>query len=114
MVKDVRTWTTLIYLMVMLPLGVLYFTTAVTGLAVGVAFILVPVVSLSQRFGWSWVPGEPETMIWFNPAWLDTPAGWVFSVVLGVVILTALLHAARGVVSVHARTAKTLLVAQGA
>ena len=114
MLKDGRTWTTLIYLIVMLPLGVVYFVTAITGLALGVAFILVPVVGISQRFGWWWVPDEPDTTIWFNPAWLDTPAGWVFSVVLGVVILTALLHAARGVVSVHARTAKTLLVAQGA
>ena len=114
MVKDVRTWTTLLYLIVMLPLGVVYFTTAVTGLALGVALILVPVVGISQRYGWSWVPGEVDATIWFNPRWLDTPAGWVFSVVLGVVILTLLLHAARGIVSVHARTAKTLLVAQGA
>jgi hypothetical protein len=33
--------------------------------------------------------------------------------VFGVVVLTTLLHLARVVVSVHARTAKTLLVAQG-
>ena len=39
--------------------------------------------------------------------------GWVFNVVFGVVVLTTLLHVARGVVSVHARTAKTLLVLQG-
>jgi hypothetical protein len=49
----------------------------------------------------------------FSPAWLDTPAGWVFDVVFGVVVLTTLLHVARAVVAVHARTAKALLVAQG-
>lgn len=113
MLKDARTWTTLIYMLLMLPLGIVYFTTAVTGLAVGASFILVPVAGIAQRLGW-WVPWENEGSIAFNPAWLDTPGGWVFCVVFGVVVLTTLLHAARAVVSIHARTAKTLLVAQGA
>jgi hypothetical protein len=47
------------------------------------------------------------------PTQIDTPGGWVLCVVFGIVVLTTLLHAARVVVSVHARTAKTLLVAQG-
>ena len=113
MLKDVRTWTTLIYLLVMLPLGTVYFVTAVTGLAVGVSFLLVPVVGIAQRLGWwvRWENGGPIAL--FNPAWIDTPGGWVFSVVFGVVVLTTLLHVARVVVSIHARTAKTLLVAQG-
>jgi uncharacterized membrane protein len=113
MLKDARTWTTLIYLVVMLPLGIIYFVTAITGLAIGVSFTFVPVVGIAQRLGW-WLPWEHDVQIVFNPAWLDTPGGWIFSVVFGVVVLTTLLHAARGVVSVHARTAKTLLVAQGA
>ena len=112
MLKDARTWSTLICLLVMLPLGVVYFVTAVTGLALGVSFVLVPVVGIAQRLGW-WVPWENEGVIAFSPAWIDTPAGWVFDVVFGVVVLTTLLHVARVVVSVHARTAKTLLVAPG-
>jgi hypothetical protein len=39
--------------------------------------------------------------------------GWVFDVVFAVAVLTTLMHLARGVVSLHARTAKTLLVLQG-
>ena len=112
MLKDARTWSTLIYFLVMLPLGIVYFVTAVTGLAVGVSFVLVPVAGIAQRLGW-WVPWENEGLIAFSPAWIDTPGGWVFDVVFGVVVLTTLLHVARVVVSVHARTAKTLLVAQG-
>jgi hypothetical protein len=34
--------------------------------------------------------------------------------VFGVVVLTTLLHVARGVISIHARTAKTLLVFEDA
>ena len=114
MLKDAPTWTTLIYLVAMLPLGIVYFTTAVTGVAVGVSFLLLPVVSIGQRLGW-WMPWDhADVTIRFNPAWLDTPVGWVFCVVVGVVVLTTLLHLARGVVGIHARTAKMLLVAQGA
>lgn len=112
MLKDARTWSTLIYLLAMLPLGIAYFVTAVTGFAVGVSFLLVPVVGIAQRLGW-WLPWEHEGRIAFTPAWIDTPGGWVFDVVFGVVVLTTLLHVARVVVSIHARTAKTLLVAQG-
>lgn len=113
MLKDARTWTTLIYFLMMLPLGIVYFVTAVTGLSLGVSFILFPFVRIGTYLGW-WLAWETEGPIVFSPAWIDTPAGWVFDIVFGVVVLTTLLHAARVVVSVHARTAKTLLVAQGA
>jgi uncharacterized membrane protein len=109
--RDGRTWTTLIYLLMMLPLGVVYFVIAVTGLAVGVSFLLVPFAGIAQRLGW--VVSENTGPLVFTPVWIDTPGGWVFDVVFGIVVLTTLLHVARGVVSLHARTAKTLLVLQG-
>jgi len=110
-VKDRATWTTIVYLLLMLPVGIFYFVTAVTGLAVGLSFPMVPVVSLGRRLGW-WTIWEHDGPTIFSPGWIDTPAGWVFDVVFGVVVLTALLHLARGLVLVHARTAKALLVAQ--
>lgn len=98
-------------LIIGLPVGTLYFVTAVTGLAVGLSFLLVPFVSIGRRLGWMvWDDYGPSV---FSPAWIDTPAGWVFDVVFGVLVLTTLLHVARAVVAVHARTAKALLVAQG-
>lgn len=112
MLRDARTWTTLVYFLLMLPLGIVYFVTAITALAVGLSFILLPVAGIAQRAGW-WVPWEGEH-ITFNPAWLDTPGGWVVSVVFGVIVLTTLMHLARGVVRVHARAAKALLVTPGA
>src|SRR5580692_1880428 len=56
MLKDVRTWTTLAYLLLMLPLGIVYFVIAVTGLAVSAAFIGTPLALLAQYFGWA--PGD--------------------------------------------------------
>jgi uncharacterized membrane protein len=112
--RDGRTWSTLVYLVMMLPLGIVYFVIAVTGLSLGVSFFTVPAVGIAQRLDW-WVPWDRADVgvIQFTPAWLDTPVGWVFDVVFALVILTTLLHVARGVVSLHARTAKTLLVLPG-
>ena len=110
MLRDGRTWTTLIYFVMMLPLGIIYFVTAITGISLGVAFTLVPIAGLADRFGWlRWEHDE----IVFNPVWLGTPGGWIVCGVVGILVLTTLLHAARGVVSLHARVAKALLLAQG-
>src|ERR1700726_2438513 len=46
MLKDSRTWTTLAYLILMLPLGIAYFLIAVVGLAVGLSFLVAPLVTL--------------------------------------------------------------------
>src|SRR2546430_17184770 len=52
MLADGRTWTTLLYLLIMLPLGIIYFAVAVTGVAVGFRLALAPLVVLTHDFGW--------------------------------------------------------------
>src|SRR5256886_10236810 len=52
MLTDVRTWTTLLYLLIMLPLGIIYFTVAVTALAIGLRLALAPLVAPTPGFGW--------------------------------------------------------------
>jgi uncharacterized membrane protein len=113
MLKDSRTWTTIIYLILMLPLGIVYFTIAVTGVALGVSLVFAPLVRIGQHLGW-FRPWGDDQLIVFDPWWIDTPLGLLLCVIFGVVVLTTLLHLARGLVVVHARTAKRLLVAQGA
>jgi uncharacterized membrane protein len=116
MLKDVRTWTTLLYLLLMLPLGILYFTIAVTGLAVGLRLALAPVILLGWHLGWL-VPHAAADMIQIGGLGLDAPAsvvGAFLCMALGVVILTLLLHAARWIARGHARLAKALLVEPGA
>jgi Putative sensor/HAAS len=108
MLQDGRTWTTLAYLVMMLPLGIVYFTVATTGLSVGVALLLVPFVGMAQRSEW-WGSSNIGPLV-ISPAWLDTPVGWAFCGIFGVVILTTLLHVARLVIGLHARAAKALLV----
>jgi hypothetical protein len=111
MLKDPRTWTTLAYLLLMLPLGIFYFTIAVTGIAVAGALVVAPLATLADRFGW--LPMEVST-IQMHPAWLASPLGGVFTVALGVVILTAVMHGVRGLGRAQVALARGLLVRPGA
>jgi hypothetical protein len=108
MLQDARTWTTLVYLVLMLPLGIIYFTLATTALSLGVSLTFVPIIGIGNRLDW-WAEWGIDRLD-MHPMWFDTPGGWVFCVVMGPVVLTALLHFARAVIGLHARTAKALLV----
>src|SRR5436853_367703 len=116
MLADVRTWTTLLYLLIMLPLGIIYFTVGVTALAIGLRLALAPLVVLTRDFGW-FSPGVSLDMLQidgWHAASAHTLLGSLFYMVFGIAIVTALMHVARGVARVHARLAKALLVKPGA
>jgi uncharacterized membrane protein len=116
MLKDVRTWTTLMYLLVMLPLGIIYFTLAVTGLAIGLRLALAPVIFAGRDFGW-FPPGFSAGTIELDGHSYGAPGSFIgalFCLVLGILIITLVMHAARAIVRGHARLAKALLVEPGA
>ena len=116
MLKDVRTWTTLLYLLLMLPLGITYFTVTVTTLAIGLRLALAPLVVLSRDLGLDHA-GRALDMIRIDDWHAASPhtlVGALFYMVIGIVIVTALMHAARAVARGHARLAKALLVVPGA
>jgi uncharacterized membrane protein len=110
MLSDPRTWTTLAYLLLMLPVGIFYFVIAVTGLSVSLAFLFAPIVELVGQHGWFGLPDD----IRFYPGWLDSAWALPLLVALGVLLLTSLMHVARGVGRMHAVFAKALLVAPAA
>lgn len=53
MLKDTRTWTTLVYFILMLPLGILYFVLAVVGLSVGIGCLGALPLPCGTLFTWS-------------------------------------------------------------
>ena len=116
MLADVRTWTTLAYLVLMLPLGIAYFTIAVTGLAVSAAFIGTLITLIGYYAGWIDFDLNDHIFMHNGQPWApDHPVvAALFLAVIGVLLLTTLLHLARGVVRVHARLAKAMLVVPGA
>jgi hypothetical protein len=67
LVSDRRTWTSLLYFLLLLPLGVAYFTLLVTLLTTGLALLAVPVLHLlhvggtftGDLGGLAWVTAHP-------------------------------------------------------
>jgi len=100
---DPRTWTTQLYFLLMLPLGTAYFTVVVTGLATSLALIALP-IGLWFGFGGEWFVDGVYVLDTLQP-W-EAPA----CVLLGVVLLFATLHLARGVGYLHGQLAKHMLV----
>ena len=112
MLRDPRTGTTLGYVVLMLPLGTAYFSLAIIGLALGASLLLGPLWEGLRALGVPLPEGGMQVGVG-DPAWLqglDTPAGWLAMFVAGVLLLTLLMHLARGVGRLHAKLAKTLLV----
>jgi hypothetical protein len=108
MLTDRRTWSTLLYLVLMLPLGIAYFVIAVVGLSVSMSLIFAPFVGAAERLG---IVAVHHVHV--NPEWLDTVWGLPLLFAAGVLLLTVVMHVSRGIGRLHARYAKALLVARG-
>jgi len=107
MLKDRRTWTTLAYLILMLPLGIVYFVVAIVGVSLSLALIFAPLLAAAATYGWFGLSGEID----WTPEWLGSLWVQPLMVLAGVVLLTLLMHLARGIGRLHAMYAKALLVA---
>ncbi|HEY2676368.1 MAG TPA: sensor domain-containing protein [Steroidobacteraceae bacterium] len=112
MLRDPRTWSTIAYFLLMLPMGIVYFVIAVAGLSVSLSFIALPIVAVCARAGLFGMSGI-EIFSHAQPEWLFE-SGLAVPVlgVLGVLVLTTLMHVARGIGRLHAMYAKALLVAR--
>jgi hypothetical protein len=103
---DPRTWSTLLYMLLMLPLGILYFTVVVTLLSLSFGFALGGVMQLLWQAGFVWIDGYQGGYI--QPEWL---ADYIWLLMpLGVALLFATLHLVRGIGYAHGQLAKHLLV----
>lgn len=114
MFTDGRTWTAMLYFLLMLPLGVAYFTIAVTGLIMSLSMIAAPIAvwtgladMTTDVDGWlllgSTNPGNGITtslMAWQLPLVL----------VAGFLLFFITLHVAKGIGKLHGLLAKHLLV----
>ena len=104
MFTDPRTWSTMLYMLLRLPLGILYFVLFVVTFAVGLALVLNPVMYALTGFGLIDINGE----FWVPPLALQP-----FTIALGIAMLFGLLHMARGIAKFQGALAKHLLVPAG-
>lgn len=101
MVKDGRTWSSLAYLLLMLPLGVAYFSAMVTMLTLSLGLLATPIVHFvfhEVTFdGWYW--GDAHANV--------VAVAWG---IFGIFAVPLTLHIARGVGRLHGRLARHMLV----
>lgn len=102
---DIRTWSSLFYLLLMLPLGVVYFTIGVVGVALSLGFVGGSIWGLISDRSYVHISDVP---------WLDhlfhTAPGLVLLLAVGVLLVFIVLHVAKGIGWVHGRLAEALLV----
>ncbi|OGO18583.1 MAG: hypothetical protein A2Z15_05195 [Chloroflexi bacterium RBG_16_50_11] len=96
-----HTWTAVLYMILQMPLGIIYFTVFITLFAVSFGFIFKPVLEL--------VWGIPTFVIgdygYYTPVWLLP-----FTVIGGILLLFATMHLAKYAGKLHGMLAKTMLV----
>ena len=102
---DGRTWSSLLYMILQLPLGIIYFTIAVT----------LGVTSGALIAGGFYELGTGKNVVRIDPypeldALLNTPPGLVLLVIVGLVGILFTLHLARVVGYIHGKIAEALLV----
>ena len=97
------TWLSIIYMILMLPIGIIYFTAVVTLVSVSLALIASPILAyvFNLPVG-TYIDGD---VIWQLPEYL-TP---LFAFV-GIGLGTTTLHISRWVGRIHGKFAKALLV----
>ena len=114
MLRDPKTWTTIAYFIVMLPIGIASFVITLTGLTVGLSLTILPVVALLGQAGWFGMGGV-EVFATSQPEWLfHSPIGIPLLALAGLVLLTSLMHLVRGMGKLQALIAKSMLVARAA
>src|SRR5205807_107755 len=118
---DPRAYLSLFSMLLTLATGIAYFVIATLGLSVGLKLAAAPFVLIAERLGWL-----GEDFSWFEFHWhhhwghhwtgfsTGSLIGSLFMLMVGVVVLTVLMHAARGIARAHVRLAKVLLVEPGA
>jgi len=102
---DARTWSSLFYMLLMLPLGVTYFVVAVVGLSVSLGVVGGSIFSL--------ITGESHIQIQELPYLehlLHTAPGLIVLAAIGILMFFVVLHIARAIGWVHGKIAEGLLV----
>lgn len=97
------TWLDVLYMILMLPLGVIYFTVFVTLIAIGFAFLAAPIQELIFN---------QATINFGNQAYHMPLWSMPLSNIAGILFTTLTLHFAKWVGKIHGYLAKALLVSE--
>lgn len=101
LIKDRRTWLTLLYMVILMPLGIIYFTLFITLLALALYGIASPVLILWVGFPVATIHGVE----FYAPGWYVP-----LTFMAGILVLLITLHLAKGIGHLHGKLAKSMLV----
>jgi uncharacterized membrane protein len=105
MLADGRTWSSLIYMILQLPLGIIYFTVAVVLGVTSGSVIAGGFYELATGKNVVRLDNYPEL-----DALLSTPHGLVLVIIAGLIGILLTLHLARAIGFIHGKIAEALLV----
>ena len=96
-----HTWTAIIYMILQMPLGIIYFTVIVTLIGASAGIIAWPILAVSHGVPWFTIyPYEYYMSAWLIPIW----------VIVGILLLTGTMHLVKHVGRLHGAMAKIMLV----
>jgi uncharacterized membrane protein len=102
---DVRTWSSMFYLLLMLPLGIVYFVIAVVGLALSLGTTVMALFSLLTNQSHIQMDVLPVV-----EHILQTAPGLIVLAGIGVLLFFLLLHLVKLIGFLHGKLAEVLLV----
>ncbi|MDX1502906.1 MAG: sensor domain-containing protein [Thermoanaerobaculia bacterium] len=103
-IRDGRTWLTILYMILRMPLGIVYFTLATVLLSIALSLMAAPFVQLFLDFPLITIMSTRYYLpLWLLPVFL----------LAGVFDLLVLMHAARAIGRFHAGMAKSMLARPG-
>lgn len=103
LVMDKNTWLAMLYMVLQLVFGILYFTLVVTVFSLSVAFMVMPLFQSIWREGVILI----GTTRVFLPVW-----SYPLVVLFGFLLWTVFMHVSRGTGRLHGKYAKALLVSE--
>lgn len=101
LVTDKLSWTTILYMVLQLPLGIIYFTLFVTLFSVGLAGIAEPIL----QYGFDLPIINIDDYYYYVPVWMVP-----FMMLAGALTILVAMHLAKLLGRLHANYAKALLV----
>ncbi|MEO6102801.1 MAG: sensor domain-containing protein [Pseudoxanthomonas sp.] len=112
MFTDLRTWTAMLYFLLMMPLGIVYFSLVLVGLVVPLVFMAAPIAVWT---GIADVQADPNGWLFLGDAGYGVTTNlqmWQLPLLLiaGFLLFFVTLHLAKGIGKLHGLLAKHLLV----
>jgi hypothetical protein len=114
MFTDPRTWSTLFYMILKLPLGIFYFVFTVVFCSISLAFVAAPFAklgALAMHIPLENSCGSDNQWVCNVANWWSSWPGAIVMCLIGLVMVFTTLHIIRGMGRLHGNIAKHLLVA---